>query len=165
MDEDMSPESHLSDAELFGLAAPAAGEPEALPRHLLRCPACSRALREWKASVRAMADQDVDELTRRSPAQWRAAEQATMAAIRRARRPGHRSHPLRWAVGIAASVAVLALAIPARRPMPVVPALPTPPAEVALSPVDRADDALLRDAAYLAQGGDTVVDPDGEDNL
>ena len=55
-------ERHLTDAELFGLAAPAAGEPEALPPHLSTCQECSRALQEWKASVRALAAEEVDEI-------------------------------------------------------------------------------------------------------
>jgi len=39
-------EKHLTDAELFALAAPATGEPEALPKHLSTCRTCSRALQE-----------------------------------------------------------------------------------------------------------------------
>ncbi len=156
---------HLTDAELFGLAAPAAGEPEALPPHLSACQACSRALQEWKASVRALAAEEVDEIESRSPAEWQAAEDATMAAIRRAARPGRKPHPLRWVVGIAATLAVIALAMPGRKAVPIAAAVPTPAAEAGLSPADRADDDLLREASYLAGGGDDVAEAESEGRL
>lgn len=91
-DEPNPIEKHLSDAELFALAAPAAGEPEALPEHLSRCGECARALREWKDAVRAVGEADAGELARRTPEQWRAAEEATMTAIRAAGRPARRVH-------------------------------------------------------------------------
>ncbi len=163
--DDPTSEGHLTDAELFSLAAPAAGEPEPLPRHLSRCQGCSRALREWKASVRALAEEELGPLNRRSPEQWRAAEEATIAAIRKAGRPGRRAHPLRWAAGIAATLLLLALAVPARRPGTTRAAAPTPSADAGLSPADREDDALLRDAAYLAQGGGDSPDIALEDSL
>lgn len=150
MDEKIS-ESHLSDAELFALAAPAAGEPEALPRHLSGCQSCSRALQEWKASVRQLAEEEVDAINRRSPDQWNAAAEATMARVRRAAQPGRTRRPLRWALGIAASLLILALAIPRRESAPVASALPE---TSGLSEVDREDDRLLRDVAFLAQGDD-----------
>jgi hypothetical protein len=158
---------HLTDSELFGLAAPATGEPEALPTHLSTCQGCSRALQEWKASVRALAAEEVDEIERRSPAQWEAAQEATMAAIRRAARPGRGGHPLRWVVGIAASLAVIALAMPARHraPVDVAAAIPTPAAEASLSPADLADDDLLRQASYLAGGGDDGSEAEAEESL
>ncbi len=165
MDEKTISEAHLTDAELFSLAAPAAGEPEALPRHLQGCPSCSRALQEWKSSVRALAAEEVDDVSRRTPREWRAAEDATMAAIRKAGRAGRRAHPVRWAVGIAASLLVVALLIPGTRTASTATRVPTPIAEPGLSAEDRADDALLRDAAYLAQGGDTLGDPEAEDSL
>ena len=96
-----SSERHLTDAELFALAVPAAGEPEALPAHLSRCQDCSRALLEWKGAMRAMADEDVAELDRRSPEEWRAAEEATLSAVRRSGRMAGGRHPMRWAIGIA----------------------------------------------------------------
>lgn len=165
MDDRKTSERHLTDAELFSFAAPAAGEPEALPRHLLECQSCSRALQEWKASVRTLAEEDVDELSRRSPEAWRAAEEATMAAIRRADRPGRKAHPLRWLLGVAAALVIAVLALPVRRGVTTAAAVPTPPAEAALSPSDLADDALLRDVAYLAEGGDTTADVETEDRL
>jgi hypothetical protein len=161
-------ETHLTDAELFALAAPAAGEPEALPRHLSRCPACSRALQEWKGAVRLLADEETSEIDRRSPEEWREAEQATMAAIRRAGRPGRRVHPVRWAVGIAASLALLALVLPGSRSAPVLAPVPTPSAQSAsgeLSAADRADDELLRQASFLAEGGDVDSDASAEGRL
>ncbi len=153
---------HLTDAELFGLAAPPAGELEALPPHLSACQDCSRALLEWKASVRALAEEEVDEIERRSPRQWHATQEATMAAIRRAARPARRGRPQVWAAGIAASLVVIALAMPPRHraPVDVAAAVPTPAAQTSLSPVDQADDDLLREASYLAGGGD---DDDGSE--
>ena len=160
MDQKTS-ESHLTDAELFGLAVPAAGEPEALPRHLSECQSCSRALQEWKASVQALAEEEVDELNRRSPEQWSAAADATRAAIHRAAKPRRGSRTLRWALGIAASLLIIALAIP-RRGVPAAGA-GSPPDSSGLSAADREDDRLLRDVAFLAQGDDTSSGLVGED--
>jgi len=145
---------HLTDAELFTLAAPPTGEPGALPAHLSTCEDCSRALQEWQISIRQLADEDAGEIERRSPDEWKAAEDATMAAIRRAGRPGRQAHPLRWVVGIAASLVVIGLAMPVRHGAPAVAAAPTPAAEGDLSAADRADDELLRQTSYLAAGGD-----------
>jgi len=161
-------EAHLRDAELFALAVPATGEPEALPRHLSRCSACSRALQEWKRAVRLLAVEQTGEIDRRSPEEWRAAEQATMAAIRRAGNPGRKSHPLRWAVGVAAALLAVALVLPGRRGAPVIAAAPTPLPESAspeLSAADRADDELLRDVSALAEGGDAESDAAAEGRL
>ena len=88
-----------------------------------------------------------------------------MAAIRRAARPARRPHPLRWVVGIAAALTVIALAMPPRHPVPVAAAAPTPSAETGLSPADRADDDLLREASYLAGGGDDVAEAESEGRL
>ncbi|MEP6994235.1 MAG: hypothetical protein ABI968_06895 [Acidobacteriota bacterium] len=157
-------QDHLTDAELFGLAVPAAGAPEALPRHLSECQGCSRSLQEWKASVRALADEEVEELDRRTPEQWDAAADATMAAIQRASKPGHGRLPLRWAVGIAASLLIVALAIPRRgAPAPVASAVAAESSD--LSAADREDDRLLRDVAFLAQGDDTSTDLVVEESL
>jgi hypothetical protein len=161
-------DKHLSDAELFSLAAPASGEPEALPRHLSECQACSRALQEWQTALRAIGDEEVEEIERRTPQQWREAEAATMSAIRRAA-PRARRNPWRWAIGIAASLVILALAMPWRQTPP--PAASSADAVEAasddsgLSPADRDDDALLREAAYLARGGDDSSDLAMEESL
>ena len=164
-------DAHLTDADLLALAAPASGEPEPLPRHLSGCEACSRALQQWRSAMREAARDDVRELERRTPEEWRAAEDATMAAIRRAS-PRRTLPAARWAIGIAAAVLLLALAMPFRRE-----AAPAQPAgssagesasasDLALaSAADRADDALLRDAEYLAQGGDDHADFALEESL
>ncbi len=167
MDRTVS-DKHLTDAELFSLAAPASGEPEALPRHLSECQACSRALQEWQTALRAIGDEEVEEIERRTPQQWREAEAATMAAIRRAS-PRARRNPWRWAAGIAASLAILALAMP-WRPAPAPAASSAGGVEAVaddsgLSPADRDDDALLREAAYLARGGDDSSDLAMEESL
>jgi len=158
---------HLDDATLFALATPAAGEPEALPGHLSRCSSCARALAEWKSAIRTLGEEELGAIGRRSPEAWRAAEDATMAAIRRASRRRGIVRPLRWAVGIAASLLILALAIPARRrerrPSPAASA--SQAEENALPVADRADDALLKDAEFLARGGDTLPDLVPEDSL
>ena len=163
MDSSKTTPSHLTDAELFALAVPAAGEPEALPRHLSECQSCSRLLQEWKGAVVALAEEEVDELTRRTPEQWNAAADATMSAIRRASRPRGSRRSLRWAVGIAASLLILALALPRRGSTP---AASTATADSSgLSAADREDDRLLRDVAYLAQGDDTSTGLPGDDTL
>lgn len=157
-------ENHLTDAELFTLAVPAAGEPEALPGHLALCQDCSRALQEWKGAMRALADEDVAELDRRSPEEWRAAEEATLSAVRRSGRMARGRHSMRWAVGIAASLLVVALAMPGRKESaPVAAGSSSPVPE--LSPADQADDAFLREAEYLARGGDDSSDLAAEESL
>jgi hypothetical protein len=150
---------HLTDAELFALAAPASGEPEALPKHLSACRTCSRALQDWQGAVRVLAEQDAGEIGRRTDEEWRAAEDATLAKLKDATRPRRRVHPLRWAVAIAASLLVAALLLPSKRPPAQVAAAPaTPvassPSSSELNPTDQADDDLLRQASFLAAGGD-----------
>jgi len=155
-------ERHLSDAELFALAVPATGDPEAIPPHLSRCNACSRALKEWKATFASLADAETGELSQRTDAEWRAREEATLEAIRLDGRSGRRVHPWRWAVAIAASLLVAALLLPGLRRPPAgrIAAAPTTPAAAAATPSpeltgdDAADDRLLREASYLAGGGD-----------
>jgi hypothetical protein len=151
---------HLSDADLLALAAPASGEPEPLPRHLSACEACSRALQEWRNAMREAAREDVAELERRTPEEWRAAEDATMAAIRRAK-PRRTSSAVRWVLGVAAAALVVALAMPFRKASPASesPSSAGETSDMAFaSAADRDDDALLRDAEYLAQGGDDHAD-------
>ncbi|MGH9367040.1 MAG: hypothetical protein ACRD3M_05125 [Thermoanaerobaculia bacterium] len=155
---------HLTDEELFGLALPPVGEPEALPAHLLQCSRCGRALQEWKAAVRQLAEEDVDPVRRRSPEEWRAAEDRTLEALRSARK-ARRPRALPWAAGLAAAVLLAALLWPARPPAPA----PSGPSEQSaeLSPEDAADDALLREVARLSRGEDRGgwdgLAPDPED--
>ena len=78
------PGAHLTDAELFGLALPPAGEPEALPAHLSECGACGRALQAWKTAVRDLAREGAEPIDRRTPAEWKTAGDRTLAAIRSA---------------------------------------------------------------------------------
>jgi predicted anti-sigma-YlaC factor YlaD len=159
---------HLTDAELFALAAPATGEPEALPEHLSQCRDCARALREWNLAMGAVGDADAGALERRSPEEWRAREEETMAAIRRRGRPHRPLHAWRWALAAAASLLIAVLVLTGRRATPVAAAAraaSTPkatasaPASTDLSAADAADDALLREASFLASGGD--VDAEG----
>lgn len=140
---------HLSAEDLFRLAMPATGEPEALPPHLLQCSACARALQEWKRAARDLAEQDEAALARRPAEDWLAAEEATLAAIRKSGRPGRRRRTLPWALALAASllVAVLLVRDRARQAEPV---LLDDAAE--LSAEDSADDRLLREVAVLARG-------------
>lgn len=139
--------AHLTDGELYGLAIPPAGVPEALPAHLSDCLACSHALQEWKAAVRDLAA-DVGPIGRRSSEEWVAAEEKTIQAIRRARFAA-RPLPMRWAVGIAASLLLFALAAPLRRSADRVTG-----GSSEMSAQDKADDALLRDVARLSRGED-----------
>ena len=142
--------NHLTDAELFGLALPPAGEPEALPGHLLECSACGRALQTWKTAVRDLADEDAGPMDRRSERDWREAGDRTLAAIRGAR--VGRRFPIGWAASLAAAVLVGALLIPTKRSTVPSPS-PQPSEETAqLSPADQADDILLREANVLARG-------------
>ena len=141
---------HLTDAELFTLAVPPAGEPEALPAHLLECAACGRALQTWKAAVRDLAREDAGPMERRTESHWRAAEDRTLAAIRGAR--VGRRFPIAWAASLAAAVLVAALLIPSRRSVPPAPSVRPVEQAADLSPADQADDLLLREANVLARG-------------
>lgn len=145
---------HLTDEELFALALPPAGEPEALPAHLLQCARCGRSLQDWKAAVRQLAAEEIEPVAGRSPEEWRAAEDRTIEILRRAG-TRRRFRPLPWAVGLAAAVLIAFLLLPARRPTPPaasVSAAVTPAAE--LSGQDAADDKLLREVAGLSRGED-----------
>jgi hypothetical protein len=143
---------HLTDAELFAGALPAAGQPEALPAHLSECLACSRSLAEWKTAVRELASDDAAPIASRSPAEWTAAENRTLARLRRTR-PRRPRMPLRWAVAAAAVLFVVALLLPTRRPDRSA-AQQRPLDASELSAQDQADDALLRDVARLSRGED-----------
>lgn len=150
--------THLTDSELFGLALPPAGEPEALPAHLSECGACGRALQNWKTAVRDLAREGAGPIDRRTPAQWQEAEERTLAVIRGARVRSH--FPVRWAAGLAAAVLVAVLLLPGRGMRTSAPASPvaSPAGESAeLSAVDRADDALLRDVNLLASSDSSGV--------
>jgi hypothetical protein len=143
---------HLTDAELFNLAVPPVGEPEALPRHLSQCWICSRALQEWKSAARELADEETEELDRRSAAEWEALEEKTIEAMRRSGRT-RRASAVKWAVSIAASLLLAILLMPARRPGSSAAAQPEGTVAL-LSAQDQKDDALLRDVARLSQGED-----------
>ena len=143
---------HLTDAELFNLAIPPVGEPEALPRHLSECWSCSRALQEWKSAVRDLADEETEELDRRSAGEWQALEEKTIEATRRAGRT-RRAPAVKWAISIAASLLLAVLLIPARRPGRTAVAQ-REGTVAAFSAQDQRDDALLRDVARLSQGDD-----------
>jgi len=146
---------HLNDAELFTLAVPPVGEPEALPRHLSECFHCSRALQEWKLAVREIADEDTEALDRRTPAEWEGLENETIAAMRRA--AGNRRAPaLQWAVSIAACLLLGVLALPAiRKSAGGAQSASGRTAAAAMAAQDQKDDALLRDVARLSRGDDS----------
>ena len=153
--------AHLTDEELFGLAQPPAGEPEALPPHVLACARCGRALQEWKAAMRDVGEEDVAPVNARSAAEWRAVEDRTLESLRGVTpRPSRR--PIVWAAaGLAAAVLAAVLIAPGRRTAPTAaassPAMAAAAAPHAseMSPDDAADDALLRDVARLSRGDDT----------
>jgi len=151
---------HLTGAELFALAAPATGEPEALPKHLSACRTCSRALQDWKGAVRSLAEADAGEIGQRTEDEWREAEDATLERLKKAGTGRRRVHPLRWAVAIAASLLIAVLLLPSKQPPTHVaatsktPAVTTSPSADELAPADQADDDLLRQASFLAAGGD-----------
>ncbi len=162
-------ERHLTDAELFTLAVPPAGEPEALPGHLSECLKCSRALSEWKTAVRELAQEDADVFSERSEQDWQAREERTLAAIRRSR-DSRRRISWRWMATLAAALLLFALVAPLRRGSSRAAAKAAPAAASAqMSAQDQADDALLRDVARLSRGDESagddwsslVPDPDG----
>lgn len=147
---------HLTDEELFALALPPAGEPEALPAHLLQCSRCGRALQEWKNAVQEIGDEEVEPVMARTAKQWRAAEDRTLEILRSAR-TRRRVRLLPWAAALAASLLLAIFLFPARRsaqpaatPSAVASSSPTE-----LSPLDAADDALLREVASLSRADDS----------
>ena len=159
LDEKKFLTKHLTDDALFALAVPTAGVPEALPPHLMECLACSRALTEWKAAVRDIGDKDDEALAARTSEEWAAAEEATLAALRRAGAPGRgRPQMLKWALPLAASLFLVLLLVPGRD----VSAPTTAPLDdtAGLSAQDRADDELLRDVEWLAMGEDIATEWD-----
>jgi hypothetical protein len=145
---------HLTDEELFALAVPPAGVPEALPRHLSECLRCSRALADWKGAVRDLGDQDEEALANRSAEEWRAVEDATLAAVSRQGAPGRgRSRRLSWALPAAAALLLGALLVTGRSGSARIGNGSDDTAS--FSAQDRADDALLRDVDRLASGDET----------
>ena len=143
---------HLTDADLFTLAVPPVGEPEALPRHLSECFRCSRALQEWKLAVREIADDDMAALDRRTPAEWESLENETIVAMRRAGSK-RRAPIMQWAASIAAALLLGVLLLPAVRRTVSGGSGRTGAAATAAQ--DQKDDALLRDVARLSQGEDS----------
>lgn len=144
-------ERHLTDPELFSLAIPAAGEPEALPEHLSECVACSRALLEWKRAARELAAEAEDVLGRRTSGEWEALEESTLAAIR-GPRGTRRAAPLKWAVSIAASLLLAAFLLPGRG---LLWRGAGSGAAVSVSAEDASDDALLREVNRLTRDDDS----------
>ena len=153
MDPNGKMDAHLTEPELFTLALPPAGEPEALPRHLSECPGCSRAFSEWKAAVRELADEEPEALQRRTPEQWDALADKTLAAVRRSR-IGQRRFSVRWGLAAAAVAAFFAIAVPLWRARPASPRPAVKEAASTLSAEDQADDALLQDVARLTRSED-----------
>ncbi len=143
---------HLSEEELLRIALPAAGEPEALPSHLLQCAICGRALQEWKGALREIVEEDEAALARRPEEEWLAAEEATLAAIRRVGIPGRRRPALPLAISLAASLLLAVLLLTGRRGTEN--GLPAVPETAELSAQDRLDDALLREVAVLVRDED-----------
>jgi hypothetical protein len=150
------PATHLTDEELFGLALPPAGEPEALPPHVLSCVRCGRALQEWKAAVIDVGEEDVAPVNARSAAEWRSAEDRTLDSLRHVT-PRRSRRSIVWAAALAAAVLVAILIAPGRQPsVKNAPAMASgsSPHSSEMSPQDAADDALLRDVAKLSRADD-----------
>ena len=146
------PDRHLTEPELFSLALPASGEPEALPAHLSECLSCSRVLQQWKGAVRDLAAEDEEVLGRRAAARWEALEDQTIAAIRRSRSGASRKR-VQWALSIAASLVLAVFLLPGLRPSGNAAA---PASAASLSAEDARDDALLREVDQLASGEDAA---------
>jgi hypothetical protein len=144
--------AHLTDDDLFALAVPPTGAPEPLPAHLSACVSCSRLLAEWKDALSDLGGEDEDVISRRAPEEWRAAEDETLAAIRRAGAPGRgRAQTIRWALPAAAALLLFGLLIGERGASPPI----AFDDATGLSAEDRADDTLLRDVDRLASGEDS----------
>jgi hypothetical protein len=151
MTQPTRPTAHLSDEELFALALPPAGQPEALPAHLSLCRVCSRALSEWKQAVGELGGEADSEMARRSTADWEARAKETMDRVRASGAPGRRgSRQALVGLLLAASMLLFALLAP-RRPDTAVSA-PDTTASSELSPADQEDDDLLRDIQRVARG-------------
>jgi hypothetical protein len=146
--EPLTNPQHLSEGDLFTLAVPPAGVPEALPRHLSECSSCSRAFSEWRTAVRDLAERDTDALSRRTPREWEALEERTLEAIRGARIGRHRRLGW-WAAAAAAAVLLLAVALPLSRTTSRPASRPTLAAQFTTQ--DQEDDLLLRDVARLSR--------------
>jgi hypothetical protein len=152
MKEETRPTAHLTEEELFGLALPPAGQPEALPAHLSACRVCSRALQEWKQAVLELAGEADDAMARRSTAGWDARAKETMERVRASGAPGRRGSR-QAVVGLLLAAAMLLFALLApRQPAVVTPAPSGVSAASELSPADQEDDALLRDIQRVARG-------------
>ncbi|HEY7863549.1 MAG TPA: hypothetical protein VIE39_07815 [Thermoanaerobaculia bacterium] len=154
MKEETRPSAHLTDEELFGLALPPTGQPEALPAHLSACRNCSRALQEWKLGVLELAGEADGALSRRTAADWDVRARETMERVRASGAPG-RGGSRQAAVGLLLAAAMLLFALLApRRPAAVAPATGDVPASASaeLSPADQEDDELLRDIQRVARG-------------
>jgi len=147
--EPLTSAEHLTEGQLFTLAVPPAGEPEALPRHLSECSSCSRALSEWKTAVRDLAGSETDALSRRTPREWEALENRTLEAIRGERVGGSRRLGW-WAAAVAAAVLLFAVALPVSRTMSRGAVPPTLAAQQ-FTTQDQEDDLLLRDVARLSR--------------
>ena len=158
------PGPHLTDAELFGLAAPASGEPQPLPEHLSRCESCARALQEWRGAMRDLGREDVAVIDDRPEEEWASAREAAMSAIRRSR-PRGTAAAVRWVAGAAAVVLLVAFAMPARHAKTIASTAEASAAMAFTSAADRDDDALLRDSEFIAQGGDDNSDLALEESL
>jgi len=146
--EPLTSAHHLTKGDLFTLAVPPAGEPEALPGHLSECSSCSRALSEWKTAVRDLAGSETDALSRRTPREWEALENRTLETIRGARMGGRRRLGW-WAAAVAAAVLLFAVALPVSHMRSRPTAGSTLAAEFTTQ--DQEDDLLLRDVARLSR--------------
>lgn len=145
---------HLTDEDLFALAVPPAGVPEALPRHLSECLRCSRALADWKGAVRDLGQEAEEALASRSDEEWRAVEDATLAAVGRQGAPGlGRARRLSWALPAAAALLLGVVLVTGRNGSARIGNGSDDTAS--FSAQDRADDALLRDVDRLASGDET----------
>jgi hypothetical protein len=104
--------------------------------------------------VRDLGDQDEEALAGRSAEEWRAVEDATLAAVRRQGAPGRgRARRLSWALLAAAALLLGALLVTGRNGSARI--VNGSDDTASFSAQDRADDALLRDVDRLASGDET----------
>jgi anti-sigma factor RsiW len=144
----MNDTNHLDPEQLFLLALPPAGEPEALPAHLSECPECARQFAEWAKTCRALAAEDAE-----PPADF---ERSVMSEVRRRRAPRSHRARRRAAAGLAAAAALL-LAFGIGLRVGTTRGLPPAASQAGMSAADRGDDALLRDVSRLVAEDDDAA--------
>jgi hypothetical protein len=164
MKKSPKPVHHIPLDELYALAAPPVGEPEALPAHLAVCRSCGRAFQTIQKAFADVGRSAELAAAERTPLEWNQAERNIMAKVRGLGIPMRRPRPRRrravWG-GLAAASVLLVVWI-ARTNLgsggKAVRMAAGSGSAASMSPADQADDKLLRDVARLSEGGEPSPD-------